>query len=393
MAKSVDIFIFIDALGWEIVKDKNFLDDLLPYRYPAAMQFGYSSTAIPTILTGQPPTVHKHLSFYYYAPEKSPFKIVNALMLKYLPKALDRWRVRHALSKIIAKFKGYTGYFEIYSMPFARMPYFDYIEKNDIFIPGGLGDTPNIADALVERRIPYHISNWRLSEQENIDALILDLEKGDIRFAFLYTARMDGLLHQVTKDGADVISKMDWYAKQIRHVAEIAKQHYPDFTLHVMSDHGMTTLMGTVDVRRDIERLGLRFGKDYAAVYDSTMARFWFLSENTREQIMAVLRATPHARILTLEDKTRYGVNFPDHMYGEEFLLMDPGWQIVPSDMGKNPLPGMHGFAPEHEDSFACFLSSEPIQSPPKWVGDFHRIMVEKMDQITPIPNTPKAIT
>ena len=70
----VHIFMFIDALGWEIINEYGFLNDLLPHRYPVKMQFGYSSTAIPTILTGQPPEVHKHLSFYYYAPEKSPFK-------------------------------------------------------------------------------------------------------------------------------------------------------------------------------------------------------------------------------------------------------------------------------------------------------------------------------
>ena len=34
------------------------------------MQFGFSSAAIPTILSGQPPTSHKHLSFYYYDPKQ-----------------------------------------------------------------------------------------------------------------------------------------------------------------------------------------------------------------------------------------------------------------------------------------------------------------------------------
>ena len=86
--KKIDVFIFIDALGWEVIKERDFLEDLLPYRYPVKMQFGYSSTAIPTILTGEPPSVHKHLSFYYYSPEKSPFKLFRPFIFKFLPSFL-----------------------------------------------------------------------------------------------------------------------------------------------------------------------------------------------------------------------------------------------------------------------------------------------------------------
>ena len=119
---------FIDAMGWEIINDRSFLKDLLPHRYRVGMQFGYSSTAIPTILTGEKPTVHKHLSFYYYAPEKSPFKMMKYLGLGMLPSSIaDRWRVRHILSKVVARYYGFTGYFEMYAMPFSRIHLFDYI--------------------------------------------------------------------------------------------------------------------------------------------------------------------------------------------------------------------------------------------------------------------------
>lgn len=382
MGKDFHLFVFIDALGWEVIKDKGFLEDLLPYRHRVKMQFGYSSTAIPTILTGQPPTVHKHLSFYYYAPHLSPFKLLQLLMLERMPNVFDRWRVRHILSKIIAHLKGYTGYFEMYAMPFNRLRYFDYIEKNDIFVPGGLAPVPNLADQLLARRIPYHISNWRLSETQNVDSLLADIDKGEIRFGFLYTAAMDGLLHMVTKDGVEIPLKLDWYARRLRAIVKAIKSRYDDFTISIMSDHGMTTLAGVVDVKKIIESLGLVFGQDYAAVYDSTMARIWYLNDTAREAIGLVLPQIPHAKVLLEGDKRRYGIDFPDHMYGETILLMDPGWQIEPCDMGRKALPGMHGFAPEHEDSYASFLSSVPLAIPPQWVGDYFRVMVDRMDKI-----------
>jgi predicted AlkP superfamily pyrophosphatase or phosphodiesterase len=379
--KKLALFMFIDALGWEIIKNRDFLHDLAPHRYRVGMQFGYSSTAIPTILSGEKPTVHKHLSFYYYAPEKSPFKIFKTLMLRYLPGAIvDRWRVRHNLSKLVAKLYGFTGYFEMYAMPFDRIHYFDYIEKKDMFVPNGLAPVKNLADRLVERQIPYHISNWRLTEQQNIDALIDEVKKGDIRFAFLYTAAMDGLLHMATKDGKEIDEKMAWYSQQIDQLINVVKQEYDDFYFAVMSDHGMTTLTGVVNVKKEVEKLGLSFGKDYAAVYDSTMGRFWFLNDRSEEKIMGVLEKIPHSHVLSRKEEKKYHVDFEDHMYGDRYLLMDPGWQIEPCDMGVKALPAMHGFSPEHEDSYAALLSSEAVDIPLNCVDDFHKLMVQKME-------------
>lgn len=381
MKKRISIFMFIDAFGWEIQKKYNFLEELLPHRYPAQMQFGYSCTAIPTILTGKRPQEHKHLSFYYYNPEESPFKAFK--YLKFLPKSIfDRWRVRHQISKLIKQINGYTGYFEIYSMPFDRLPYFDYIEKKDMFIPAGLAPTKNLADVLEEKQIPYHISNWRLSEEENIAALTKDIQEEKIEFAFLYTAAMDGLLHKVTKDGTEEIqAKLDWYAEQIRGIVKEVEQHYEDYSLFVLSDHGMTTLTEEVDVKKEIEALGFEFGRDYVASYNSTMAQFWFINEKCREHIINKTKSIPHSHLLSQAEKVKYGIDFADNMYGEEILLMNPGVQIVPSDMGTKSLPGMHGFAPEHKDSYAAWMGTEPLETPPEWVGDFFTIMTEYMNK------------
>ncbi len=381
MKRRVYIFMFIDALGWEIVNKNRFMEKELPFRYPAKMQFGYSCTAIPTILTGKNPQAHKHLSFYYYNEENSPFKIFK--LLKFLPsKIFDRWRVRHLLSKMIKKVKGYTGYFELYAMPFDRLQYFDYIEKKDLFVPGGLAPVKNIADELEDRKIKYHISNWRLSEKENIEKLTSDLNKGEIEFAFLYTAAMDGLLHKVTKDGEEIPEKLEFYKKEISKVWEAAKSNYQDFEFYVMSDHGMTSLIDEVDLKKPIERLPYKFGKDYVAVYDSTMARFWFRNSQAKKEIIKILRNEKNGKILSREELEKFGVYFEDNMYGELIFLLEPGYQIVPSDMGINSLPGMHGYHPEDKDSIASFLGTKNVKNPPEWVGDYFKIMVDKMDEI-----------
>jgi len=383
MSGALHLFMFVDALGWEIVREHSFAGELLPYRYPVGMQFGYSSTAIPTILSGQSPVVHRHLSFYYFSPATSPFRSPLFRLLGLLPSPLSsHWRVRHRLSRLIGSCRGYTGYFELYAMPFRRLGFFDYSAKTDLFAPGGLRPVRTIVDDLHESGVPFHISNWRTSEQANIDALCADLARGRPRFAFLYTASMDSLLHRCTKAGEEVAPKLRYYEGQLRRILSLAHDHYDDVHVSVMSDHGMTTLAGVVDVRGRIEGLGLSFGRDYAAAYDSTMARFWFMSGRARAMVVREASRVAHAHLLSAEERLRYGIDFEDAMYGEEYLLMDAGWQIAPSDMGLSALPGMHGFAPEHEDSFASYLSTAEPSGPPLWVGDYYRLMQESLAEL-----------
>jgi hypothetical protein len=144
----------------------------------------------------------------------------------------------------------------------------------------------------------------------------------------------------------------------------------------------MTTLIGEIDLKRPIEKLPYKFGKDYVAVYDSTMARFWFKNSQAKKDIIGILEKENSGNILNKEELEKFGVYFEDNMYGEIFFLLEPGYQIVPSDMGINSLPGMHGYHPEDKDSIASFLGTNEVKNPPKWVGDYFKIMLEKMDEI-----------
>ena len=83
--KTIEIFLFIDALGWKIINDHNFMAELLPNRKKILMQFGYSSSAIPTILSGKTPAEHGHLGLFRFAPEESPFKKISSWAWLFKP--------------------------------------------------------------------------------------------------------------------------------------------------------------------------------------------------------------------------------------------------------------------------------------------------------------------
>ena len=383
MGNPLEIFVFIDALGWQIVEKHAFLADFLPHRQAVDMQFGYSCTALPTILSGQHPEAHGHLSFYYHDPEHSPFRLFRYLDFLLRPRSFwQRGRIRNLLSRLLGKCLGFTGYFQLYSVPFNRLPYFNYCEQQDIFAPGGLAPAANLHDVLRESGLNFHLSDWRQPEEANLAAARASAADHDTSFIFLYTARLDGLLHQHVGDDAVIGRQLDAYAQECRELFRLAARHHDQVSLTVFSDHGMTPLKGTVDLKADIDKLNLRFGVDYSACYDSTMARFWFLKPAAQADITAALAQAP-GHWLSQEEMRQFGIAFPDHKFGEAIFLLDSGLQIIPSDMALKPLPGMHGYDPRDRDSHAAILSTRPLDDcQVRDVADFFHLMRKRIDQL-----------
>ena len=373
-APKISIVVFIDALGWEVLKGRRFMEQRLPFRRKLRSVFGFSSACIPSILTGLMPREHRHWSFFYYSPQTSPFKPLR--LLGMLPRSLvDRGRVRNLISKLIKRLYSYTGYFQLYNIPFEHVDKFDYCEKSDLFVPGGMNRGENIFDHLSRAGVSYHVSDWRDSEDSNLETLKADLQKGEITFALLYMASMDALLHEVGKESPQVDQKLAWYEAQLEDVLRTAAEHYGEVRLFICSDHGMATVHTHVDLMSKVEALGLEFGRDYTATYDSTMGRFWFHNPAARERISALLEQVPKGRILPRQELERLGCDFEGDQFGELIFLMDAGVLIVPSHMGTTPITGMHGYHPDDADSDASLLSNVEPPNDPKAITDVFHLM------------------
>ena len=385
--KKVSVYMFIDALGWELVNRYKFLESELPHRRKVEMQFGYSSTAMPTILTGESPDKHGHFSFFYYDPKNSPFKKFK--YMKYLfgaglhPKCLfNRGRVRRIISKFVGKKLGYTGYFSLYGVPFERLPYFDYCEKQDIFAKDGLAPVKNLCDILTESGLKFHISDWRKEESQNIADAKNAVEDG-ADFVFIYSGAFDSFMHDNVFDSSAVKNRIDAYADKIKDLLQFMKSKSAEFDFTIISDHGMTPTKEVCNVAKIIKSLGLKFGKDYVSFLDSTMARFWYPT-NSAEAKSKIRQALQSCKGSFVSDdyKRKYGIDFPNAKYGEDIFLMDEGVQISPCDLGAKALDGMHGYSPNAPDSYACLLSTKTPQFEPNSVKDFFALMKTDIENL-----------
>ena len=373
-----DVFVFVDALGWDLVSHTGFLADLLPHRRAVEMQFGYSCSAIPAILSGTRPAANGHLSLFRYAPASSPFRTLAALRHVLRPAAFwRRGRVRHWLSKAVKRALGFTGYFQLYAVPFDRIGFLDYCEKRDLFAAGGLGEIENLFDAWTRQGVRFHVSDWRRGDDENL-ARALEAVRAGAEKVFVYTAALDAIRHDHAADlDADAIrARLAGYAAAIRALhAALAASGRP-FALTVFSDHGMTPLVKTVDLQAAVAATGLVFGRDYGACCDATLYRVTYLADRARRLIPAALAPfAADGRWLTEAEERALGIWRADRAFGDAIFLVNPGVQIVPSDMGLKPLGGMHGYDPADEHSRAAILSTEPVPGYVRHVADYFKLM------------------
>ena len=141
--------------------------------------------------------------------------------------------------------------------------------------------------------------------------------------------------------------------------------------MRVFGDHGMAQIHAHADLLQDLGGIKAEMPRDYVVFLDSTMARFWFADESARREITDRLAARSDGRFLTPEELLSLGADFPDHRYGEEIFLIDPGVLILPSYMGSSPLQGMHGYHPGDRDSYTTLLADPFPQVTPTTIADF----------------------
>lgn len=380
MKASLALYVFIDACGWEIIKNDPFVQDIAPTRKRLRSVFGYSSACVPSIVSGRWPAEHRNWCYFVYDPEHSPFHSLR--WMRWVPKALtSRRRVRRWVSSFVKRRLNFRGYFDLYNMPFRHISLYDFSEKKSPLQPGGLNCGPNIFDYLQEHGIGYHVSAPERGEEANLALLMHELQAERIDFAFLYWPALDGLLHLEGNQSPNIGRKLRLYEEWLGQLLAVARKHYADIRLHVFSDHGMANCDELLDLRSRVEALPVRMPRDYAVVYDSTMARFWFFNEPARQQITACLANVPQGRILPDSELAALGTLFADRQFGELIFLVKEGVLLVPSHMGERPLRGMHGYHPDEKHSYAAICTNQPeLPDALADITDLYRLMVRDAD-------------
>jgi predicted AlkP superfamily pyrophosphatase or phosphodiesterase len=378
--RNINIFVLIDALGWRVVENRSFLSSELPYRMPLRTVLGFSSGAIPTILTGLLPAQNGQWNLFYYDPKESPFRWLKHF--SWLPDFIMNHRVSSKVLKELGRrVLGLGPLFDCFVSP-RLLPWFNWAEKRNLYGPRGIPGSTSIFDRLSTAGIPHRIYSYHDgSDQDILRRTCTDIETTDAKFFFVYLSEMDMFLHMHCDEPKKLDAPLAEYDTALRKVLAKAREIDPEASMTVISDHGMTPVRKRYDLVHDINSLGLRMPEDFLAVYDSTMARFWLFNDRARQQVTACLNRISCGRILEDRELRDLGILFPDRRYGEIIFLLEPGCLLAHSDFngkGWNPL-GMHGYHPDDPYSDAVYLSTRRPTHDLVSIADIYACMHEAL--------------
>jgi hypothetical protein len=361
MERRVTLVFLIDALGWQIAERFAFASARLPQRRELGTVLGYSSAAIPSLLSGATPVEHGSWSMFRRAGAGGTFRFLRAL--PPLPHALE-WRLRPWVRRWVDRREHVGAYYDLYEIPLHLLSHFELGQTGNPFEPGGLA-AETVFDWMRARGVRYRLWDYRSDEEANFAQAERALsDPPDV--LFVYTAELDALMHRVGIFHDDVCARLARYESFLASMADAAARAGVALDTVILSDHGMTDVTRSVDVIGALDDAGLKAGKDYVAFFDSTMARLW----GDGRAIEVADRAFAGAgRRLSDSELAELGCLFPAREYGDHVWLADPGVLLVPSSMGKRAIAAMHGYHPGDRFSRGCFLTDHSNPAPPSLLG------------------------
>ena len=375
--KRVTIAVLIDALGWDALGESKLLADLRVCCRRLTTVLGYSSAAVPSILTGRLPREHGRWSYLYYDPANSPFAWTRPFRFAG-PLARLAWVDNPLLKRVIARWTArqfqFDGYFPVYDFPLAHLHLMDHCSKRWDFRPAAF-ECPSIVDTLGEKGVPAQFLTYPRPEEEIISSCEAGLKAGETAFYFLYLTAIDALGHAHGPVSGPVMSRLRWYDRQLRRLLDLAESLGYEVDLMAFSDHGMIETKRISALKSRIDATRLRFGQDYVAVYDSTMARFWHLAAGSRQIIEECLAQDGQGRVLTEGERRRYGIDFDNDRFGETIYLLRSGTVFYPSHMSRRILKAMHGFDPDDPVNDGVFLSTRRPAYEPAGIVDLRDLL------------------
>jgi hypothetical protein len=330
MTAPLSIYVLVDGLGWEVLRDRPFLDDLVAERRWLVTVLGGPTAALPSLLTGTLPSQH------------------------------GRWPQRHAGDG--------AGRGSVTSLDAAR----------------AAAPVPSIFDDLRQAGIAYDsIPSRRGRDAELLSLAATRAATTTARVLFLHLGDLDADLREHLHDPAAVDAAVTWYERGIRRVFDCARRARTDVRLFVLSAYGLTPIRWTYDLRRDVQALGLREPDDVQAVYDPTMARFWVAGESVRPALMRLLDGHPCGTLMSPGELQRLGVWFEDSRYYELLFLMKPGMLLCQSEVAGTRPAAVAGYHPSEPTADGTLLSTVPVDKAVDHVTAVRAAILEDVELVT----------
>lgn len=355
--RSAVLVVFVDAMG-PVEADLLVRAGLgLPEVRSLEGVLGYSSGALPTILTGTPPSRHGRMCLFSRLAAGAVSPLAPLAWLGLLPVALhERGSVRRVAASAIAQMRGLSGYLALHRVPPSLFARLDIPETEDMFTARDVGGVPTFLARARDAGLRVVATDWHLPEAKRIEAIEAAPEAD---LAWLYLSGLDALLH---RDGCVLDDERAWARRAVTwiHRAQLAmRAAHPgrDVQTLVVGDHGMAAVTAFVDPRSTVRAIERLAGREAFVFVDSTMLRV-SPPERCAGEVRALLDQLPGTVLDGNALAARYAPG--DGRYGDLIALLPEGSIFAPSYVGGR-VRGMHGYDRDSASARAAVLASEAL--------------------------------
>ena len=220
-------------------------------------------------------------------------------------------------------------------------------------------------------------ASYRFTQRfDELDVIADELLSKRLKLQFLEMYALD-LYQHWNLDQADgmhnALRRTDEFVATLANACAAA-----GYTFLLLSDHGQEQVKNTIPLFQTLKQTKVS-NTQYTYFCELACARFWFHSDQARETIIPSLHKLQNCKFLHYRDMHQFHVCFDDDLFGEYYLMAEPGAIFFPRDFYHglanfylglfghsqrnrlfNPVHrGNHGYLPQHPSEKGFLLLAD----------------------------------
>ncbi|SMY17007.1 alkaline phosphatase family protein [Photobacterium aquimaris] len=269
-----------------------------------------------------------------------------------IPKVRGVWRI--FLDKLMSSITEPEVARVRYHIPIHMLDYFRATESLYEYDSWEFGGENNLFYWFKENNISYDIDNFVKFNKikgidkdrfEDINNKIKNKSLKDFTLAYIGNAEMAHFKGTTSNEFKEYMVDMD---KSLEVLSKNLDEHYDNYELVILGDHGMVDVEQHVDCISEIKKiandLGISEGKDYIYFVDSTCLRLWFKQPELHQSLFDKKLVDIIGEHLELtDDITNYLDKFKPE-YGNLLYLIQGKKIFYPDFFNTKANVGMHGY-------------------------------------------------
>jgi len=372
--KNKILILHLDAMKFTYLDRMTFLKSFCKKSVSGILQPDPGYSNMGGFLTGQPPKKSGCFTTTIYS--KRPFLKSLKFFLpffSFFEKFGFKKQSRFLLFSIVNLLNIFKGVNRLIYLKGIPLEFIDKIKLADkkSYAENGAFSSKSLFDIARENnyRFIFYTSPFITSEKEvkkNLSEIIffnsddfrtkkfIKLLKKDSDLFYIQLWDLDSFGHKEEIDSEKFIKRIKNLDSQVQKIIKVFLKKHPDGKIFIWSDHGMTKVRGTIDLK-------LQPGRFFYFL-DGTLARFWGLDDNLKKEIREKMKSLGMIE-LDSKLKKKYGLNFNHNLFGELIFTSPVGKIIFPNSfIDKYPDKNMHGFFfdPAEEQGFYLVYPRDP---------------------------------